>query len=232
MHRRRSSAAASLYHTSLIVTNCFFSAFTPTALFEAAHRLWTQPNIVSSNCMRKTWMRFILLGVFFLFSSLPIANSCQNNQSKKFGLLSQLALSSQTKFFLKSPPKSRKKAGAVLQAAGSSDADLAAELEAEADTNETLSPIGQYDNCLSAGLDCAISELAKLDSQAEVEQGIFLMEGTSEINVKLQVFSVCCSVLCPKSKNVCFGCSCRKPLFSSLLGYFQNWIQKESNRFH
>lgn len=111
----------------------------------------------------------------FFFSSLcflPIAKSCQIDQSKKFSLLSQLALSSQNKFFLKSPPKIRKKATQAGQATGSPDADVVAELDGEAETSEGQSPTGQYENCLSAGLDCAISDLVSLDSQAEVEQGI------------------------------------------------------------
>lgn len=101
----------------------------------------------------------------------PIAKSCQTDQSKKFGLLSQLALSSHTKFFLKSPPKFRKNAKAD-QATGLPDADLEAEADGEAEASE--SPIGQYENCLSPGLDCAISDLVSLDSQAEVDQGILL----------------------------------------------------------
>ncbi|XP_034452767.1 membrane-associated phosphatidylinositol transfer protein 2-like isoform X4 [Hippoglossus hippoglossus] len=111
-------------------------------------------------------------------------NSYQNNQSKKFRLLSQLALSSQNKFFPKSPPKCRKNAGAG-QAEGSPDADLVAELDAEADTNEPLSPTVQYDNCLSAGLDCAISELVLLDSQAEVEQVAARWWGTKRLDFAL-----------------------------------------------
>lgn len=105
-------------------------------------------------------------------SFVPIAKSCQINQSKKFSLLSQLALSSQNKFFLKNPPKFCKKAEAD-QAPGSPEADLMGELDGEAETSEGQSLIGQYENCLSAGLDCAISDLVSLDSQAEVEQGIF-----------------------------------------------------------
>ncbi|XP_069379865.1 membrane-associated phosphatidylinositol transfer protein 2-like isoform X4 [Paralichthys olivaceus] len=117
-------------------------------------------------------------------TNIANTNSCQNNQSKKLSLLSQLALSSQNKFFLKSPPKSRKKARAG-QAAGSPDADLAAELDAEADNNEPLSPTGQYENCLSAGLDCAISELVSLDSQAEVEQVAARWWGTKRLDFAL-----------------------------------------------
>lgn len=118
------------------------------------------------------------LHIFFL-CFLLIAKSCQINQSKKFGLLSELALSSQTKFFLKSPPKFRKKAEAD-QAMELPNADLGAELDSEAEASESQSPIGQYENCLSAGLDCAISDLVSLDSQAEVEQGTLLWEGTDK----------------------------------------------------
>lgn len=127
---------------------------------------------------------------FCVFFS-PVANSYQINQSKKFSLLSQLALSSQTKFFLKSPPKSRKKAGAG-QAAGFPDAHLAAELDSEAETSEGQSPLGQYENCLSPGLDFAISDLVSLDSQAEVEQGISLREGTSTWEAFLSVLVLHC----------------------------------------
>ncbi|XP_022613387.1 membrane-associated phosphatidylinositol transfer protein 2-like isoform X2 [Seriola dumerili] len=120
------------------------------------------------------------------YTATNIANtkSCQINQSKKFSLLSQLALSSQNKFFLKSPPKSRKKAKAG-QAAGSPDADPVAELDGEADSSEGLSPIGQYENCPSAGLDCAISDLVSLDSQAEVEQVAARWWGTKRLDFAL-----------------------------------------------
>lgn len=114
---------------------------------------------------------------FLCVCFLPIAKSCENIQSKTFSLLSQLALSSQNKFFLKSPPKSRKKAAERVE--GSPDADVVAELDSEAETSESLSPIGQYENCPSAGLHCAISDLVSLDSQAEVDQGTFLREGTT-----------------------------------------------------
>lgn len=160
--------------------------------------------------------------IWFLCLFLSIAKSCQINQSKKVSLLSQLALSSQNKFFLKSPPKSRKKTGDG-KAAGSPDADLVPELDREAETSEGLNPHGQYENCLSAGLDCAISDLVSLDSQAEVEQGIFLREGTCEINVRLQFFSLRCAILCKNPKTHC--CSSRKPLFPSLVS-FQKWMPK------
>ncbi|XP_018524032.1 membrane-associated phosphatidylinositol transfer protein 2 isoform X2 [Lates calcarifer] len=120
------------------------------------------------------------------YTATNIANtkSCQFSQSKKFSLLSQLALSSQNKFFLKSPPKSRKKAVAG-QAAESPDADLGAELDGEADCSEGLSPTGQYENCLSAGLDCAISDLVSLDSQAEVDQVAARWWGTKRLDFAL-----------------------------------------------
>lgn len=109
----------------------------------------------------------------------------QNNQSKKLSLLSQLALSSQNKFFLKSPPKSRKKA-ATGQATAPPAVNLVAELDG--DTSEGLSPTGHCENYLSAGLDCAISDLVALDSHTEVEQGIFLGEG--DYCNKCKAFSV------------------------------------------
>lgn len=113
--------------------------------------------------------------VVFSFSPL-IAKSDQIKQTRISSLLSQLALSSQNKFFLKSPPKAKKKPEVGL-AEGSSDADLVIELDAEADSSESLSPTSQYENVPSALLDCAISDLVSLDPQAEVEQGIFLMSG-------------------------------------------------------
>ncbi|XP_070689106.1 membrane-associated phosphatidylinositol transfer protein 2-like isoform X1 [Pempheris klunzingeri] len=120
------------------------------------------------------------------YTATNIANtkSCLINQSKKLSLLSQLALSSQNKFFLKSPPKSRKNAEAG-QAARSPDADLAPQLDGEAETSEGLSPTGQYENCLSAGLDCAISDLVSLDSQAEVEQVAARWWGTKRLDFAL-----------------------------------------------
>ncbi|XP_041792984.1 membrane-associated phosphatidylinositol transfer protein 2-like isoform X2 [Chelmon rostratus] len=120
------------------------------------------------------------------YTATNIANtkSCQIDQSKKFSLLSQLALSSQNKFFLKSPPKSHMNAEAG-QAPGSPDADLVADLDSEAETSEGLSPIAQYENCLSAGLDCAISDLVSLDSQAEVEQVAARWWGTKRLDFAL-----------------------------------------------
>ncbi|XP_076006825.1 membrane-associated phosphatidylinositol transfer protein 2-like isoform X1 [Genypterus blacodes] len=119
------------------------------------------------------------------YTATNIANteSCQNNQSKKFSLLSQLALSSQNKFFLRSPPKSRKRAEAG-EAAGSSEADLEAEVF-EAESSEGLSSSGQFQMCLSTGLDCAISELVSLDSQAEVDQVAARWWGTKRLDFAL-----------------------------------------------
>ncbi|XP_045889862.1 membrane-associated phosphatidylinositol transfer protein 2-like isoform X1 [Micropterus dolomieu] len=110
-------------------------------------------------------------------TNIANTNSCQTNQSKKFGLLSQLALSSQNKFFMKSPPKSRK-----TRCPG---AGLMAELDNEAETSEGLNPTGQYENCLSPGLDCAISVLVSLDSQAEVEQVAARWWGTKRLDFAL-----------------------------------------------
>ncbi|XP_041643262.1 membrane-associated phosphatidylinositol transfer protein 2-like isoform X3 [Cheilinus undulatus] len=118
------------------------------------------------------------------YTATNIANtkSDQITQTKKFGLLSQLALSSQRGFSLKSPPKSRKKAVAS-QAAVPPEADIEAELEGE--ISESLSPIAQYENCLSAGLDCAISDLVSLDSQAEVDQVAARWWGTKRLDFAL-----------------------------------------------
>ncbi|XP_071776515.1 membrane-associated phosphatidylinositol transfer protein 2-like isoform X1 [Centroberyx gerrardi] len=120
------------------------------------------------------------------YTATNIANtqSCQINQSKKFSLLSQLALSSQNKFFLRSPPKSRRKAE-TGQVPGSPEADLVAELECEAEASEGLSLSGQFERCLSAGLDCAISDLVSLDSQAEVEQVAARWWGTKRMDFAL-----------------------------------------------
>ncbi|XP_041854790.1 membrane-associated phosphatidylinositol transfer protein 2-like isoform X2 [Melanotaenia boesemani] len=119
------------------------------------------------------------------YTATNIANTTQNQiyQSRKFSLLSQLALSSQNKF-VKSPPKSRKKAVAD-QAAGSPDVDLVAELDVEADSSEGLSPTCQFENCLSAGLDSAICDLVSLDPQAEFEQVAGRWWGTKRLDFAL-----------------------------------------------
>ncbi|XP_035763150.1 membrane-associated phosphatidylinositol transfer protein 2-like isoform X3 [Neolamprologus brichardi] len=119
------------------------------------------------------------------YTATNIANTESNqvNQSKKYSLLSLLALSSQNKFFLKTPPTSRKETKAC-QAAGSSDAYVAAELDDEADCSEPLSPTGQYEN-YRAGLDFAISDLVSLDSQAEVDQVAARWWGTKRLDFAL-----------------------------------------------
>ncbi|XP_004544718.2 membrane-associated phosphatidylinositol transfer protein 2 isoform X3 [Maylandia zebra] len=119
------------------------------------------------------------------YTATNIANTESNqvNQSKKYSLLSLLALSSQNKFFLKTPPTSRKETKAC-QAAGSSDAYVAAELDDEADSSEPLSPTGQYEN-YRAGLDFAISDLVSLDSQAEVDQVAARWWGTKRLDFAL-----------------------------------------------
>ncbi|KAK5871507.1 hypothetical protein PBY51_004387 [Eleginops maclovinus] len=120
------------------------------------------------------------------YTATNIANtkSCQINQSKKFGLLSQLALSSQNKFFPKTPPKSRKKVESD-DAEGSPDADLEAEQDSEADSSENINPSGKYENCLSPGLDFAICDLVSLDSQAEVDQVAARWWGTKRLDFAL-----------------------------------------------
>ncbi|XP_072243979.1 membrane-associated phosphatidylinositol transfer protein 2-like isoform X2 [Leuresthes tenuis] len=120
------------------------------------------------------------------YTATNIANTNSNQfyQSKRFSLLSHLALSSQNKFFLKSPPKSRKKVEAG-QVAGSPDADVVSEPDDEADSIEGLSPTCQYENCPSAGLDYAICDLVSLDSQAEVDQVAARWWGTKRLDFAL-----------------------------------------------
>ncbi|XP_028312334.1 membrane-associated phosphatidylinositol transfer protein 2-like isoform X3 [Gouania willdenowi] len=121
------------------------------------------------------------------YTATNIANtdSCDNNQTKTLGLLSQLALSSQNKFFLKSPPKSRKKRGEVAEAADVPDAEAVMELNSDTDVSDGLSPIEKHQNCLSAGLECAISDLVSLDSQAEVDQVAARWWGTKRLDFAL-----------------------------------------------
>ncbi|XP_037338335.2 membrane-associated phosphatidylinositol transfer protein 2-like isoform X2 [Pungitius pungitius] len=109
------------------------------------------------------------------YTTSNVANikTCKIQQSKKLGLLSQLALSSQNKFFLKSPPKSRKN-----PAEGSPHADLSGA------ASEGLSPT-EYESCPSAGLDSAICDLVSLDSQAEVDQVAARWWGTKRLDFAL-----------------------------------------------
>ncbi|XP_029916356.1 membrane-associated phosphatidylinositol transfer protein 2-like isoform X2 [Myripristis murdjan] len=120
------------------------------------------------------------------YTATNIANtqSCQINQSKKLSLLSQLALSSQNKFFPRSPPNSCRKAE-TGQIPGSPETNLVTELESDADASEGLSPTDQFQRCLSAGLDFAISDLVSLDSQAEVEQVAARWWGTKRMDFAL-----------------------------------------------
>lgn len=124
------------------------------------------------------------------YTATNIANTERShiNQTKKLSLLSQIALSSQNKFFLKSPPKSRKKVGSGSgtgsgsssesgQTLGCPEADLEAVLDGE-------SPV-QEKECLSAGLECAISVLVSLDSQTEVDQVAARWWGTKRLDFAL-----------------------------------------------
>ena len=114
---------------------------------------------------------------FFLFVLFPIAQPCQINQTKKLSLLSQIALTSQTKFSLRSTPKSHRKER-TDPVRGSTDTDN--EPQPDPDANRGVSPCGsgQLERHLSAGLDYTIYDLVSLDSQAEVDQGILLREWT------------------------------------------------------
>uniref|UniRef100_A0A8C9Y3Z8 Phosphatidylinositol transfer protein membrane associated 2 n=1 Tax=Sander lucioperca TaxID=283035 RepID=A0A8C9Y3Z8_SANLU len=49
-------------------------------------------------------------------------------------------------------------------------ANSKSELDGVAETSDRLSPTGQHENCVSPGLERAISDLVSLDSQAEVDQ--------------------------------------------------------------
>jgi hypothetical protein len=101
--------------------------------------------------------------------SLSVERSSQTNQSKRYSLLSQLALSSQ--FFLKSPPKTRRRDR--LQ--GPPDPDPAPGRAPPPEPDEEgcagWGPSSPCESCPSVGLDHAFSDLISLDSQAEVDQG-------------------------------------------------------------
>lgn len=132
----------------------------------------------------QTSVYLVPLSLFFP----SLAERSHINQTKKLSLLSQIALSSQNKFFLKSPPKSRKKVGSGSgtgsgsssesgQTLGCPEADLEAVLDGE-------SPV-QEKECLSAGLECAISVLVSLDSQTEVDQVAARWWGTKRLDFAL-----------------------------------------------
>ena len=129
-----------------------------------------QPSIIHS------FITFTFFLSLLCFSLFPVAQTCQTNQSKKVSLLSQLALSSQNKFFLRSPPKSRRNASPApppgpqeLGAGRKQRPDP--DLDAGTETNRSLSPSGTDEPCLSAGLENAMCDLISLDSQTEVDEG-------------------------------------------------------------
>ncbi|XP_051924679.1 membrane-associated phosphatidylinositol transfer protein 2-like isoform X2 [Hippocampus zosterae] len=103
-----------------------------------------------------------------------IANTQRDafSRSKGSGLLSQLALSSQNKFFLKSPPKSRKK---LKEPAEEKDGD------AMSCDSQSLGS----DCCMSPGLHSAICDLVSLDSQAQVDQVAARWWGTKRMDFAL-----------------------------------------------
>ncbi|XP_046872615.1 membrane-associated phosphatidylinositol transfer protein 2 isoform X3 [Hypomesus transpacificus] len=126
------------------------------------------------------------------YTATNIANTqtCQTNQSKKVSLLSQLALSSQNKFFLRSPPKSRRNASPApppgpqeLGAGRKQRPDP--DLDAGTETNRSLSPSGTDEPCLSAGLENAMCDLISLDSQTEVDEVAARWWGTKRMDFAL-----------------------------------------------
>ncbi|XP_076127168.1 membrane-associated phosphatidylinositol transfer protein 2-like isoform X1 [Alosa pseudoharengus] len=128
------------------------------------------------------------------YTATNIANTSARSDavqpSKKSGLLAQLALTSQAsvKFFLRSPPQSRRKAGAncstILVTAPEPDPghvlelDLKSEpmskqssIETELTTpDEDLSPTMGFGRLTSAALDFAMCDLTSLDSLPDIEQ--------------------------------------------------------------
>ncbi|XP_027889499.1 membrane-associated phosphatidylinositol transfer protein 2 isoform X3 [Xiphophorus couchianus] len=112
------------------------------------------------------------------FTATNIANtkSEQISQSNKISLFSQLALTSQNLFSIKNPLKSYKKAEGDL-----TDEDLS--FHTETDSGE--SSIYQYDSIESCRLDCAISDLVSLDSQAEADEVAARWWGTKRLDFAL-----------------------------------------------
>ncbi|XP_037114774.1 membrane-associated phosphatidylinositol transfer protein 2 isoform X3 [Syngnathus acus] len=108
------------------------------------------------------------------YTASNIANTQTDSfsQSKISGLLSQLALSSQNKFFLKSPPKSRKKLK-----------DPTDEKDGEPMLCDNQS-VGS-DTCMSPGLHRAMCDLISLDSQTEVDQVAARWWGTKRMDFAL-----------------------------------------------
>ncbi|XP_020327915.1 membrane-associated phosphatidylinositol transfer protein 2 isoform X2 [Oncorhynchus kisutch] len=124
------------------------------------------------------------------YTATNIANTqpCQINQTKKLSLLSQIALTSQTKLSLRSPPKSHRKER-TDPVRGSTDTDNGPQQDPEADpdANRGVSPCGsgQLERHLSAGLDYTIYDLVSLDSQAEVDQVAARWWGTKRMDFAL-----------------------------------------------
>ncbi|XP_014026793.1 membrane-associated phosphatidylinositol transfer protein 2 isoform X4 [Salmo salar] len=124
------------------------------------------------------------------YTATNIANTqpCQTNQTKKLSLLSQIALTSQTKFSLRSPPKSHRKER-TDPVRGSTDTDNGPQPdpEADSDANRGVSPCGsgQLERHLSTGLDYTIYDLVSLDSQAEVDQVAARWWGTKRMDFAL-----------------------------------------------
>ncbi|KAM9821805.1 membrane-associated phosphatidylinositol transfer protein 2-like isoform 3-T6 [Syngnathus typhle] len=108
------------------------------------------------------------------YTASNIANTHTDSfsQSKSSGLLSQLALSSQNKFFLKSPPKSRKKLKKTTD-----------EKDGEPMLCDNQS-VGS-DTCTSPGLHRAMCDLISLDSQTEVDQVAARWWGTKRMDFAL-----------------------------------------------
>ncbi|KAJ8005652.1 hypothetical protein DPEC_G00120150 [Dallia pectoralis] len=113
---------------------------------------------------------------------------CQFNQNRKSSLLSQIALSPQTIFSLRSPPKSRRNdradPGSAVRVQG-----IRPHLDPEADTvrkvNGGVSPCVQLESPVSPGLDHAFTHLAVLDSQTDMDQVAARWWGTKRIDFAL-----------------------------------------------
>uniref|UniRef100_A0A674EAZ1 Phosphatidylinositol transfer protein membrane associated 2 n=1 Tax=Salmo trutta TaxID=8032 RepID=A0A674EAZ1_SALTR len=117
-------------------------------------------------------------------NSALLAQPCQTNQTKKLSLLSQIALTSQTKFSLRSPPKFHRKER-TDPVRGSTDTDNGPQPdpEADSDANRGVSPCGSGQ--LERHLDYTIYDLVSLDSQAEVDQVAARWWGTKRMDFAL-----------------------------------------------
>ncbi|KAL0979379.1 hypothetical protein UPYG_G00184310 [Umbra pygmaea] len=125
------------------------------------------------------------------YTASNIANTqpCQINQSKKLSLLSQIALSPQTKFSLRSPPILRRDRADPFSGQTDTNTGNGPDPEADSDTdvNGGVSPCGSgtLERHLSAGLDYALTGLVSLDSQAEKDQVAARWWGTKRIDFAL-----------------------------------------------